>query len=304
MTARSGARELGLIVALLAVSAHFLDPRSAGLITLLAGVAVVAAITRLIGGGWRPWDEATFPYALPLLAVFGVAGVARLVAPAGWLVALLPAGWWAIATVVDLELFGFFAPAPGEAAETLAPRSVRRIRTRRRPESELPEIVVEETIAEPELPPHPRALAIRSMALALAFVGFVAAGGFIRGAFAGVGQELTFLHFIELIVLDAAVAGAVGFRLSALVAPTTGDRPVRVWAFIEYAAPAALAAWAFRALGLPRLFVPALLTLIVYIVTVVRESPEPVLLNRRLLQELGILALAGLATIAWGMLVR
>jgi hypothetical protein len=47
-----------------------------------------------------------------------------------------------------------------------------------------------------------------------------------------------------------------------------------------------------------------LLTLVVYVVTVLRESPDPVASNRRLLQEMAILAVAGLLAVAWGLLVR
>jgi hypothetical protein len=57
-------------------------------------------------------------------------------------------------------------------------------------------------------------------------------------------------------------------------------------------------------MALPRLFIPALLTLAVYLVTAVRESPERVTLNKRLLQELAVLALAASAAIAWGLMSR
>ena len=46
------------------------------------------------------------------------------------------------------------------------------------------------------------------------------------------------------------------------------------------------------------------LLLLVYMVTVLRDSPEPVLMNRRLLQELAVLGAVGLIAAAWGLLVR
>jgi hypothetical protein len=109
---------------------------------------------------------------------------------------------------------------------------------------------------------------------------------------------------VELIALNAGIAGLVGFRIAALVAPANRDRMVRVLAFLEYALPAALVTGVFRTVGLPRLFIPALLTLILYVITILRESPEPVLLNRRLLKELGVLALAAVLTVAWGLVAR
>lgn len=302
MRQRSGARELGLIVSALAICAHFLEARYAAVIALVAGVAAAAGVAQLIGR-WRPWREPLFPLALPMLATFAVAGFARLAGPVLWLPVIGLVGWVALTWLVDLELFGFFQPGPGERTAE-APKPIRRIRTRRRPESELPMIVVEETIAEPETLPHPRAMAIRSAALGLAFVGFVAVGGFVGGALGEAGEKLSQRRMLELVVLNAGIAGLVGYRIAALVASAHRDRMVRLLAFMEYSAPAALGTWIFRTVGLPRLFVPALLTLILYVITILRESPEPVLLNRRLLQELGILMLAGVLTVAWGLVVR
>ena len=42
----------------------------------------------------------------------------------------------------------------------------------------------------------------------------------------------------------------------------------------------------------------------VYAATDLRESPEPVPQNSRLLQELGLLGMAAAATVAWGWLAR
>jgi hypothetical protein len=304
MRQRNGARELGLIVAALAVTVHFLEPTPAILVGALAGFITTAGLARLIGGGWVPWRQPRFPLALPVLAAFAIAGLARFAGSSLWLVALLPAGWLVLAWIVDLELYGFFKVPVGAAPAEEATRRVRRIRTRRRPESELPQLVVEETEVELETPPHPRALAIRSAALALSFLGFVAAAGFIPGAFGAPGQGLPGRDLLALVAVDAVIAGVAGYRISALVASSAIDRMVRVLAMLEYAVPIGFAAWAFRAMALPRLFVPALLTLGVYMITIMRESPEPVVMNRRLLRELGILTLAAAATVAWGLMVK
>jgi hypothetical protein len=303
MSPRNGARELGLIVALVAVSTHFLDLTPAVAVTALAALATAAGTARLIGA-WAPWREPLFPLALPMLAAFSIAGLARFIGPALWLVAIAPIGWLAVAWIVDLELYGFFKPPPGQLVADELPRPVRRIRTRRRPESELPQLVVEETVFVPETPPHPRALAIRSTALTLSFVGFVAAAGFVPGALGDAGQTLALRDLVALVVIDAAVAGLAGYRISALVAPSAIDRMVRVLAVMEYAVPVGFATWGFRTLGLPRLFVPALLTLGVYMITIMRESSEPILSNGRLLRELGVLTLAAVLAIAWGLMAR
>jgi hypothetical protein len=92
--------------------------------------------------------------------------------------------------------------------------------------------------------------------------------------------------------------------MAALTAPHRFDRIVRVVAIGQYALPVALAAYALRTLALPRLFIPALLGLVVYLVTDVRESPEPLPQNVRLLQELALLGFAAVAVVAWGLAAK
>jgi hypothetical protein len=59
-----------------------------------------------------------------------------------------------------------------------------------------------------------------------------------------------------------------------------------------------------RVLALPRLFGPAVLVLAVYILTSLRESDEPVRFNARLLEETGVLILAGVAVVVLGLVVK
>jgi hypothetical protein len=106
------------------------------------------------------------------------------------------------------------------------------------------------------------------------------------------------------VALDVLVGGLVGYRMASITRTSRFDRIVRVLAVGQYAVPVGIAGASLRALALPRLFGPALLTLVTYVVTVLRESPEPVLYNRRLLQEAAVLLLAGALAVAWGLLVR
>ncbi len=304
MSQRNGARELGLIVAALASSVHFLELAPAVAVTVLAAGAAAAGTGRLIGS-WRPWRMPLFPLALPVLATLAIAGIARFAGPAQALVVIMPAGWLLLAWVVDLELYGFHRPPSSEASalEALA-KPVKRVRTRRRPESELPQIFVEEGIQELEAPPHPRSLAVRTAALGLSFLGFVALGGFISNALGDSGRSLSLRDLAVVVAANAAVAAIAGYRIAALVAPGAKDRMVRIFAIGEYAVPVAAAAWLLRTMSLPRLFIPALLTLVVYVVTILRESPEPVLVNRRLLQELAVLTAAAAIAVVWGLMAR
>jgi hypothetical protein len=313
MQQRSVARELGLLVASVAVLVHWLDAAPAVIATAM--VAATAAVgTSPLVGEWRPWRMPLIPMALPAMAAFSIAGIARVVDPMPWLVFVFVAGWAVVTWVVNLETAAdaltaaevSAAPAVSVVAAAVAtePPTVR-LRPKRRAEFDLPQIVAEPVVVNtPELPPHPRPVAVRSAALGLAFLGFVAAGGLVPGGLALDRQPLSTTHLAEFVALNAAIAGVVGYRLASLVSPHRFDRIVRVVAMGQYAIPVAIAAAALRTLALPRLFIPALLTVVMYAVMTVREAREPVAQNERLLQELAVLGLAAVAVVAWGILAR
>ena len=313
MQQRNVARELGLVVASIAILVHWLGAAPAMLTTALAAAAAAAGTGPLVGE-WRPWRMPLIPMALPALAVISIAGIARIVAPVPWLPLVFVVGWAVVVWVVGLEtapdvLSAAEAPAPAPvsvlaAAVTVVPPTVR-LRPARRAEFDLPQIVAEPVVVNTrELPPHPHPLAVRSAGLGLAFFGFVAAGGLVPGGLALEREPLSTAHLAEFVALSAAIAGLVGYRLAALTSPHRVDRIVRVVAIGQYAVPVAVAAAVLRSLALPRLFIPALLALMMYVVTVVRESPEPVPQSQRLLQELAGLGIAALAVIAWGLLTK
>src|ERR1035437_7883841 len=94
MQNRDEARELGLAVASIAVLVHFVDPGPAGVATSLV-VAAAALGTGYLTGEWRPWRMPAIQVALPAVAAFAIAGIARLVSPVPWLAAgfVAGAGW-------------------------------------------------------------------------------------------------------------------------------------------------------------------------------------------------------------------
>ena len=296
-------------MASIAVLVHWLDPAPALLVTFLVAAAAAAA-TGWIAGEWMPWRMPLIPMVLPAVAAASIAGIARLLAPWPWLVFDFAIGWAVVAWVFSLET----APdviTPAEAADlelagisaAVVGRTPVRLRARARDEFGLAEIVAEPVeVAERDLPPHPRPLAVRVGAVSLAFLGFVAAAGLVPNGLATNHQSLGTNQMAVFVVLSAAVAGAVGYRLASLASPQRGDRIVRIVAFGEYALPVAVGTFALRTLGLPRLFIPALMTLVVYMIMDIRDSEDPLTENLPLVQELGLLALAGLAIVVWGLL--
>jgi hypothetical protein len=310
MQQRNAARELGLMVASVAVLVHWLDPAPALLVTFLIAAAAAAAAGANTGER-LPWRMPIIPMVLPALAAFAIAGVSRVVSPLPWLVLDFAIGWAIVAWVFSLETApdvlaaaeGSEAPNGGPAIAA-APTTVR-LRARRRAEFDLAEIVAEPVVPdERDLPPHPRPLAVRIGAMGLAFLGFVAAGGLVPDGLAVEHHALSTNQMAIFVALTAGVAGVVGYRLAALASPQRSERIVRLVTFGEYALPVGIATLALRTLGLPRLFIPALLTLVVYMATETRESEDALPENMPLAQELGLLAFAGLAIAVWGFLAR
>lgn len=317
MQKRDEALELGLAVASIAVLVHFVDSGPAGVATALVVAAAVLGTGRLTGD-WRPWRMPATQVAFPALAAFAIAGIARLVSPVPWLAGVLVAGWAVMVWVVRLETApealtplpeSALTPAGVRAAGTKVAPPLVRVRPRRRAEFGIARIVTETVVIKTrEVPPHPRPLAVRSIALGLAFAAFLAVGGLVPGglvvAASGDAAHLSTQGLAVFIVINAAIAGVIGYRLAGLLSPHRFDRIVRLVAVIQYAVAVGVAAGILRSMALPRLFIPALLTLVVYLVTAVRESPERVTLNKRLLQEMAVLALTASAAIAWGLMSR
>lgn len=312
MQQRNVARELGLVVASIAVLVHWLDPSPALLATVLVAATAAAATAPLVGE-WRPWRMPLIPMVFPALAAFSIAGIARVLSPMPWLALDFLLGWAVLAWAFSLETAPDVlmatedpaASADGAVAAGMAAAPAVRRRPKRRAEYGLAQIIADPVIVNtPELMPHPRPLAVRFTGLGLAFLGFVAAGALVPGGLALVRESLNSTQLAEFVALNAMVAGGVGYRLASLTSPYRSDRIVRIVATGQYVVAVAVAAAFLRTLGLPRLFVPALLMLVAYMVTAVRESQDPLKENYPLLQELAMLGLAAVTVIVWGMLAR
>jgi hypothetical protein len=287
---RNGARELGLVTATLAVGLHFVDGPPLWIASGLMIAAVVAAVTHLLGD-WRPWRVSPERLVLPGLAAFGVAGIAHLVAPVPWLAIVFVGAWLLITWVVELETAtaeGHVVAAPGHVA--VAPGHV----------------AVADGDAQGAEPAgfgeaHPRPFEVRVGTLGIAFLAFAAVGGFVPGGLAGDGKALTALALVATIALDVVIGGLAGYRIAALRVRTWREGVVAMY---QYAVASGHVGGFLRVLALPRLFGPALLTLLLYLVTGFRESPTPIRRSRRLIEESGLLVLAGTAAVVWGLLAK
>lgn len=146
------------------------------------------------------------------------------------------------------------------------------------------------------------------LALILAFVAFTGTAGAIPGAFVepplSAGAQAPPLPVPDLALLaagDAIVAFLLGYRLTAL--RVTRMRDV-VWSAGTYAFLIAVASAGVRALAVPRLLGPAVLTVVLYIWSAYRAAPGAERHSAQWFWEYAILAAAAALAVAWNVLLR
>ncbi len=138
----------------------------------------------------------------------------------------------------------------------------------------------------------------------LAFVGIGASvlGGLVQpGTGGAAGGPLPESDLIVLAAGDAVVAFLLGYRAAAL--RLVSAREV-VFAAATYAAAIAIGAAAVRAMEIPRLLGPALLTLAFYLWDAVNASTPARRRDARWIWQTVLLGVLGAAVIAWNLLLR
>jgi len=139
----------------------------------------------------------------------------------------------------------------------------------------------------------------------LAFTGVAAlvAGGLVEPANDGapIGPPISEGGIVAIALGDAVVAGLLGFRLASVRLAGARDA---LWAAGTYAAAIAVAAGLLRAVALPRLAFPALLTLVFYLWDAIRASAPSLRRDPRFIWQTVLLAVLGVAVIAWNLGLR
>ena len=268
MQHRNGAREVGLVVATLAALCRFVSDGPLWAATVLVVVVAVAGTANLLGES-RPWRWPVDRVALPAVAAFASIGMTRLVDPVPWLAVAFAGSWLVVSWAVGIET----EPVPESVDQAAAHLEGR----------------------------HARPTSARLGAFGLAFLGFSAIGGSGPGSVAGDGHPLTVGVFLATVALDVAIGGLAGYRIAALRPHSWGEAVTAMYLYSMVLAPAGVLV---RVLALPRLFGPAVLALVSYLVTSFRESDEPLRHNARLLEETAVLTVAGAVVVVLGLLVR
>jgi len=171
-------------------------------------------------------------------------------------------------------------------------------------------IAIERRILErPSGPTAADRTALLGLVVLLAFVAFTGIAAAIPGALVeppptGVETPVPGLALGGLgllAALDGLVAGILGYRMAALQGPTVRGA---LGAALSYAAVIAIAAAALRAMGLPRLLGPALLTLVFYLWTAYRGVPRGTRRDARLIWEALLLAALGVLVVLWNLVAQ
>jgi hypothetical protein len=149
-------------------------------------------------------------------------------------------------------------------------------------------------------------LALSVLVSFLAFIGAAALvqGGLVEPTTGSAGGPATALSESTLIVLavtDALVGGLLGFRLSVLRERT---RRGALWSAGTYAAVVAIAAGTIRAVALPRLLGPAIVTLVFFLWDAIHGSPPAQRRDPRWIWQTAMLVVLGLAVTAWNIALR
>jgi hypothetical protein len=146
--------------------------------------------------------------------------------------------------------------------------------------------------------------------LVTGFIAFVGVGALVPGGLAGaIGPggatgPVPPLRAADLLVLataDALVAGLLGYRAASLRMINLRDA---LWSAATYAVAIAITAAALRAMALPRLIGPALLTLALYLWDAIHGATPARRRDPSWIWQTAVLVVLGILVAGWNLLIR
>ena len=123
----------------------------------------------------------------------------------------------------------------------------------------------------------------------------------VPGGLVQTGGALDESNLLVLAAGDALVAGLLGYRSAALRVTSVREA---LWPALTYAAAIAIGAAAIRAMEIPRLVGPALLTLAFYLWDAFVGSVPTRRRDRRWIGQIAVLAGLGIVVALWNLLLR
>jgi hypothetical protein len=258
------------------------------------------------------------------LSACAIVGLSRLVdGPVVWLVALLLLAamlFGSLQVLADADPNSEAAGVPVEALLTPSVAAVACLGAIRLVPAGLwlvPALAVSAWLVERTLATEVRLLAAtkgpsasdRSIllvqAVVIAFLAFAGVASIVPGGLAepaGAARDpLPESDLVVLVLADALVAGLLGYRASALRLTTLRDA---LWSAASYASVIAIGAAAIRAMAIPRLVGPAILTLLFFLWDAFHGAPPSRRRDPAWLWQTVLLAVLGLVVLAWNLRLR
>lgn len=264
LTSPAHRRDLVLVATLMVALAAAAGPSGAAAAAVLVPAALVAAGLGSVGRLGDGVVRRLPPLLLAAVLAGGAAAAAHLVPVGLW----LPAGLLALGVVLDRVL----------ALET-------------------------GILAQPNVVSDGDRARVLVAAVVAAFVAFTGAAALVPGGMpepvgapAGGASAMAQVPLVVLAALDALAALLVGWRLAELRfgQPVEIVRSAATYAFVT-----AIAAGLIRAIDLPRLVGPAVLTLVFYLWDTQHGSAPARRRERRFLMEMVLLAILAVVVVAW-----
>jgi hypothetical protein len=276
-------RQLVVGAVLLILLARLVDGPVSWLVAALLGLGV------LVGAGWsRASDDAPSPDGVSApptrrfraeweAVVGGAAGLesglvpAVLAASLALAVRLVPPDWVLVPFLV--------------AAFVLLDRAIH----------------VERSLARSSTHENDRWQAVLAV-LATAFLGFAGVASMVSGGVAGIGgPSLGESDLVALALADGFLALLLGFRLARLGPATRREAFV---SGLGFAAVVAIGAGLLRAMAIPQLVGPALLTLLVYLWDALNAATPSIRRDPRWRWQVGMLLVLALVVVGWNLRLR
>jgi hypothetical protein len=262
-TSPAARHELVLAATVLVALAALIDPADAFIVAALLPIVMVVAGIGVLGGREapaRPWASLLLPAAL----TGGAAAAIHLV----------PLGLWVLAALIGFAVV-------------------------------LDRIVALEMgiLLQPSVVSEGDRAKVMMTAVGTAFIAFTGVAALVPGGMPepaapiAVGASaMTTGWLIVLALADAVAALVIGWRISAL----RYGAPIEIArSALTYALVIAIAAGLIRAIDLPRLVGPAVLTLVFYLWDAQHGSAPARRRERRFLWEMMLLAILAIVVIAW-----
>jgi hypothetical protein len=265
----AGQRDLALVAVTVVGLSRLIEPPLVWLVAgLLLGAMILGTLQVLsddLGPTGVASGVAVEALILPAVAAVACVGVIRLIPFGLWLIPALALAWLLVRRTVALEARILHASSGLTADEQTA---------------------------------------VLVTILLIGFIAFSGVAAMVPGGLIGRPDGRGTLPETNLLILavsDGLVAGLLGYRAVALRVTRLSDA---LWSAATYTAAIAIGAAALRAMEIPRLVGPALLTLALYLWDALTGAAPTRRREVRWIWQIGLLAALGVVVTAWNLLLR